>query len=329
MRIRILIIVTLMVFASALSGCSSGSGGTKNDEPSPEEPQIFPIPVNVYGRYEEDGSQMLPRFSYTLTGVHEVDGRQGIAWYDGMYYVSGSTTLSVYDGEWNCLLVNDSPFEGMQTTANHIGDIDVYGGEIYAGVEYFMDGIASDLQIAVYDAITLKVVRTYPVTPESGQTEVSGITVDPDSGSVWMCSWEDGESGRYLYRYSLEDGTYLGKYHLQAPPQWIQGIVYYDGWIYITSDDGTADLGEADHIYRCRVDTGRTSFSVMLERTLDDVILQGEIEGISIDRETGRMLVCYNRGSRIVLGMVRGFYEGYEREIHEVFVYEMHPMDRQ
>ncbi|MBO4360185.1 MAG: hypothetical protein J5822_04840 [Eubacteriaceae bacterium] len=313
------------LFLSALLGGCASSPGEEKKEEAGDEPQVYPLPVNVMGRYEESEQDMLPRFRYSLAEVHEVDGRQGIAWYDGMYYVSGSTTLSVYDAGWNCVKVNSSPFDGMETTANHIGDIDVWDGEIYAGVEYFMDGAARDLQIAVYDAETLQVKRTFPVSEESGQTEVSGITVDPDSSSVWMCCWEDGESGRYLYRYSLGDGSYLGKYHLQAPPQWIQGIVYYDGWIYITSDDGTADLGEADHIYRCRVDLESTSFSVMLERTLDDVTLQGEIEGISVDRGAGRMLISYNRGSRIVLGMVRGLYEGYEGEIHEVFVYDMYP----
>lgn len=328
MKKMICIFAAFMAVLTVLSGCARNDAGSGKDEHGPEEVPVYPLPVNVTGRYEEDEEHMLPNYTYALTGVHEVDGRQGIAWYDSMYYVSGSTTLSVYDGEWNLLKVNTDPFEGMETAANHIGDIDVYDGEIYAGVEYFMDGEADDLQIAVYDADTLEVIRTFPVDPESGQTEVSGITVDPDSRSVWMCSWEDGESGRYLYRYSLEDGSYLGKYHLQAPPQWIQGIVYYDGWIYITSDDGTADLGEADHIYRCRVDLGSTSFIVTLERTLDDVILQGEIEGISVDRDGGYMLISYNRGSRIVLGMVKGLYEGYEREIHEVFVYEMRPAIR-
>ena len=56
--------------------------------------------------------------------------------------------------------------------------------------------------------------------------------------------------------------------------------------------------------------------------TLDDVTLQGKIEGISIDRDKNQMLISYNRGSQIVLGMVRGFYEGYEEEIHEIFVYD-------
>ena len=69
-------------------------------------------------------------------------------------------------------------------------------------------------------------------------------------------------------------------------------------------------------------DPEATTATVTLERTLDDVTLQGEIEGISIDRDKNQMLISYNRGSQIVLGMVRGFYEGYEEEIHEIFVYD-------
>ena len=84
----------------------------------------------------------------------------------------------------------------------------------------------------------------------------------------------------------------------------------------------TADLGEPDHVYRCFIDTEATTATVTLERTLDDVTLQGEIEGISIDRDKNQMLISYNRGSQIVLGMVRGFYEGYEEKIHEIFVYD-------
>ena len=35
------------------------------------------------------------------------------------------------------------------------------------------------------------------------------------------------------------------------------------------------------------------------------------------------MLISYNRGSQIVLGMVKGYYEGYTEEIHEVFLYDI------
>ena len=40
------------------------------------------------------------------------------------------------------------------------------------------------------------------------------------------------------------------------------------------------------------------------------------------------MLISYNRGARIVLGMPRGFYEGYSSEIHEVYIYDMEEINR-
>ena len=282
-----------------------------------------PAPVTVTGRPEE--FVFGPEYAYDLSGAHEVDGRQGVAWEDGCFYISGSTTLTRYDADWNLIAAAENPFSGFSDEVNHIGDIDVYNGELFAGVEHFMDGEAKNIQIAVYDALTLELTRTYPFAEESGQNEVSGIAVDPDSGSIWLCSWADGESGRYLYRYDLNTGDYLGKFHLQAPPQWIQGVAYRDGWLYLTADDGTADLGEPDHVYRCRVDVSKTAWTVLLERTLDDVTLQGEIEGLTFtDRQ---MLISYNRGARIVLGMPKGFYEGYDQEIHEVFDYTMKVYD--
>ena len=264
---------------------------------------------------------------YKLSETHEVDGRQGIAYENEKYYVSGSTTLSRYDKDWNLELASSKPFEEFKDEVNHIGDIDVYNNEIYAGVEYFMDGEAKNIQVAVYDANDFSLKRTYPFDFNSGQTEVSGIAIDTDTKSIWMCSWADSESGRYLYRYNLEDGKYLGKYHLQAPPQWIQGIAYLDGYIYITADDGTADLGEADHVYRTKIDVEKTTMPVLIERTLDDVILQGEIEGLSFDKAKGQLLVSYNRGAQIVLGMPKGFYEGYSKELHEIFVYDMQKIE--
>ena len=182
---------------------------------------------------------------YSLESSHEVDGRQGIAWENGRYYVSGSTSLSVYDAEWNRIKTETEPFGSFDAEVNHIGDVDVYKGEIYAGVEYFMDGVGSNIQMAVYDADSLQLKRTYMFEPDSGQMEVSGIAVDPD-------------------------------------------------------------LDE---------------FSVLPEKTLDDVTRQGEIEGISFDKDKKHMLISYNRGAIIVKGMPTGFYDGYDKEIHEIFVY--------
>lgn len=274
-------------------------------------------------RPEDDAAQLLPAYSYELEDVHEVNGRQGVAAEGENVWVSGSATLSRYDAEGKLLATNDAPFDvGYEHEVNHIGDIDVWQGEVYAGVELFLDGEASNIQIAVYDGETLELKRTFPFDPESGQDECSGIAVDPDAGVVWMCAWT--ATGRYLYRYDLETGAYLGRAQLHASPQWIQGVAYHEGSLFLTADDGDADQGEPDHVYRVTLPRDATHGTVALERTLDDVTLQGEIEGLTFT-DDGHMLVLYNRGARIVLGMPTGFYDGYDHEIHEVFRYRMTP----
>ncbi len=261
---------------------------------------------------------------YTLREVHQVRGRQGIAVCGDGYIVSGSTTLTRYDEQWNVVLENADPFSvGFPKPVNHIGDIDVFDDEVFCGTELFLDGVASNIQIAVYDAQTLRFKRAFPFAPESGQTECSGITVNPEDRTVWMSSWADGESGRYLYQYDLDTGDYLRKVHLHAVPQWIQGVVWHDGAFYLTADDGNADLDEPDHIYQCEILPGVTHCKVTEEKTLDDVIKQGEIEGLAFAEDPKRLLVLYNRGMRIVLGMPVAPYDGYDGEVHEVFVYDV------
>ena len=295
-------IFSLCLLAGSIAGCSSAKTGS---------------------RPENDPSVMMPAHSYTLKSSVEVKGRQGVCAEGDFYWVSGSKTLAKYDKNWNLLAINENPFEGYEIEVNHIGDIDVYNNELYIGAEYFMDGVGTNIQIAVYDCDTLKLKRTFPFEESSGQLECSGIAIDTDKKIVWMCSWVGEESGRYLYKYDLVTGKYLGKVHMQMPPQWIQGIAYYKGSIYITADDGTADDKEPDHLYRTTIKDGATSCIVTLERTFDDVTLQGEIEGLTFDRKSNKLLLLYNRGARIVLGMPQGFYEGYDHEISEVFVYEI------
>ena len=274
-------------------------------------------------RPEEDPGKILPMNRYTLTGSVEVKGRQGVCCEGEYYWVSGSAALRKYDRDWTPVAENDDPFRGYELRVNHIADIDVFENELYVGAEYFMDGVGENIQIAVYDGDTLELKRTFPFEQESGQLECSGIAVDPDTRTVWMCSWVGEESGRYLYKYDLDSGEYLGKVHMQAPPQWLQGIAYHEGCFYLTADDGTADDDEPDHLYRTRIEEGATNCTVTLERTFDDVTRQGEIEGLTFDEEKGQFLLLYNRGARIVLGMPKGFYDGYDREISEVFTFEI------
>ena len=72
---------------------------------------------------------------YRLKRVIPVEGRQGVAADSNFYYVSGSTALYKYDKQGRLAAKNERPFEGLPLAANHIGDIDVWDGEIYAGIE--------------------------------------------------------------------------------------------------------------------------------------------------------------------------------------------------
>ena len=281
---------------------------------------LFVLRLCACARTDNDA---LPRYEYKLKDVHEVNGRQGIAVEGDYYYVSGSTSLAKYDRQFNLVEVNEDPFEGYEIEVNHIGDIDVYNNEIYVGAELFIDGVGKNIQVAVYDADTLKLKRVFPFDPETGQLECSGIAVDYDHDIVYMTSWVDDYSSAFLYMYDLNEGNYLGKVHLFPRPEWCQGIAYYDGYLYITCDDGNAEDDEADHLYRVNVDPNSKNNGIVLEKTFDDVIKQGEIEGLIFDRQNKQFLLLYNRGARIILGMPSGFYEGYDHEIHEVFVYDL------
>ena len=95
---------------------------------------------------------------------------------------------------------------------------------------------------------------------------------------------------------------------------------YHDNVFYISADDKDAEKGEPDHIYRVSMDG-----EVSLFHTLTDLNDVGEIEGLSVDTQKGVLLIHANRGKRIVNGMPKGFYPGYDQEIHEVYTYPLHP----
>ncbi|MBO6148712.1 MAG: hypothetical protein J6O55_05155 [Lachnospiraceae bacterium] len=265
--------------------------------------------------------------TYKLVETHPVGGRQGICTEGGNYWVSGSGKLEKYDSNWNLIAENKDPFEGNPLEVNHIGDIDVYNNELYLGVEYFMGGKGKNIQVAVYDGDTLKLKRVFPFRSDTGQLECSGIAVDSDHRTVYMSSWIDDESSEYLYMYDLDTGDYKGKLKMQSAPKWIQGVAYHEGNLYVTSDDGDADDNAPDHMYRIDISENQETGQVSLEKVFDDVIKQGEIEGLSFCEESGQLLLLYNRGARIIAGMPSGFYEGYDDEIHEVFVYDMGERD--
>lgn len=298
-----------------------------------------------------------PGRNYRLKKIIPVEDRQGVAVDSGYYYVSDTKVLYKYDKKGRIVARNDHPFMHPER-ANHFGDIDVYDGEIYCGIERFEYGRGYNIAISVYDASTLQWKRDFPWAPESGQVEVSGLAVDRDNGLVWMSDWVDS---RYVYAYDLATGRYHSKMQCRPAPYWCQGIFVADGMMLFTADDGEAQYGIPDNIYVADVSdvpyTGLvdgeevvkdTPFSVKLDkdgkpvmrsgkiaagakagrvrlfREMNDFLRAGEIEGLSIDPVNDDLVVLNNRGTRIVLGMSQGPIsdEGYTGEVHELYIYE-------
>lgn len=294
---------------------------------------------------------------YRLKKVIPVAGRQGIAVDSTHYYVSDTKALYKYDKQGNLLESNKQPFMHPEV-ANHFGDIDVWNGEIYCGIEKFEYGRGYNIAVSIYDASTLQWKRDLPWSPESGQVEVSGIAVDRDKNMVWMSDWVDS---RYVYCYDLATGKYHTKMQCAPTPYWCQGITIADGKIVFSADDGEAEYNLADNLYVADLGdvpyTGLvegeevvkdTPFSVKLDedgkpvmrrglvaggaqsgrvrhlREMSDFRRAGEIEGVAIDPVNDDLLVLSNRGTKIVLGMSQGPLtdEGYTGEVHELYVYE-------
>lgn len=258
---------------------------------------------------------------YQLLRIMDVAGRQGIATDGRHYYNSGSTAFYVYSKDGELLAENNEPFMDLEKPANHIGDISYYGGELFAGIEWFEDGRVENIQVAVYDAETLRFKISIPWEPTSGQVEVSAVGVDGENQCAWMTDWVNGT---YIYRYDLMTGSYAGRLHLRPVPQWQQGIAFYKGFLYITADDGDAEEKEIDNLWKVPAETQASASFVVHEKIFSEFRQVGEIEGIAFDEGTQEMLVLANRGKRIVLGMPTGLYPGYDREISEVYVYRIH-----
>ena len=268
----------------------------------------------------QDNSMDRAKDGCELLRVFEVAGRQGIATDGERYYNSGSTSFHVYSKDGKLLYENTEPFVDLEKTANHIGDISCYGGELFAGIEWFEDGRGDNIQVAVYDAATLQFKRSIPWEPDSGQVEVSACGVNEENQCVWMTDWVNGT---YIYRYDLTTGAYAGKLHLRPVPQWQQGIAVFSGSLYITADDGDAEENEVDNLWKVQAEIHDSAAYVTHEKTFTEFRRVGEIEGIDFDAAAGEMLVLANRGKRIILGMPKGLYPGYDREISEVYVYRI------
>ena len=82
---------------------------------------ILAAGISVCGCGKKQGSEEtgVPGHAYTLKDIYQVNGRQGICVEDDYFWVSGSTTLTKYDRDWNVVAENTAPFDSFDLEVNH------------------------------------------------------------------------------------------------------------------------------------------------------------------------------------------------------------------
>lgn len=209
-----------------------------------------------------------PLVAATSTGEQTINPgyRQGVASLPGGGWVfSGTTVLARTDRA----LVQEAadttavPDEFVPEGYEHIGDVDVTDGVLYAPLEQ-PDYARGEQRMACYDPQTLTYVASQPVA----QRHNSFVAVEGDRAYSMK-----GFSGDQILVYEVGDGctfTPLDPIEMSARVNRVQGADVADGALWLSTDDAERAL------YRVDLETG----SVAPIGAMSHVAEEGEGEGI-------------------------------------------------
>jgi acyl-CoA thioesterase-1 len=182
-----------------------------------------------------------PALTPPLVAVSPVKALQGYATDGSVHYMFSTGEIAAYDSDWKLLWDNKAPFDGMPAGVGHVGDGDVYRGEVYAPVESYNSCDDNSRQgIAIYGA-TDGAFKRYIDLSGYGH-EVSSVTIVPSTQSMVVSSFCDSYR---VYAYDLKTMKPLAPIVLSSPITKIQGI----GWsekrqqFAITSDSPAEHIG--------------------------------------------------------------------------------------
>lgn len=158
---------------------------------------------------------------------------------------------------------------------DHVGDIDVHDGVIFAAVDSgaaeFFDG-----HVALFSASDLSYLGKLKILigpPENRRQDVaSWIAVDPVSGLAYGKEWQEGKT---INVYDTkEDWKFVRTLAIDAPLKNIQGGKTFQGALYLSSDN------ETHSIYRVSLADGHVEEVARLQGL--DGAHEVEVEGIAL-----------------------------------------------
>lgn len=129
---------------------------------------------------------------------------------------------------------------------DHIGDIDVYNGILYAS----LDSEAGDYQnghVALFNANDLTYTgKVYQLNgaPSNPHNDVaSWVAVDGANGLGYGKEWQNGNT---INVYNLADWSFNGTLTLDRSLKNIQGAKVFDGALYLSAHDATKSVYKVD-----------------------------------------------------------------------------------
>lgn len=188
---------------------------------------------------------------------------QGVATDGTSWFFSGTTGLEKTNAAFGSTTKSAIaiPLLLAAQGSDHIGDIDVYNGKIYAPVE---DKSYNAPKVVLYDATSLGAGTVYDI-PQNLQTKgVPWIAVDGPRGVAYMAEWDPTPG---INVFSLATMKFQRTLPLSAPIGRVQGGKVHKGQLYLSSDDATK------HVYKMHVASGTIFPLFALNAT--DVELEG------------------------------------------------------
>lgn len=255
---------------------------------------ICPTPAST------ETAEITNEFSYALIGAF-VTG-QGLDETDEYLYSSGSIAaaklccLAIIDRESGEILkqsIDALPSEFKQKDYDHIGDISVQDGIIYAPVE---NADETDPLVLLYDAETLEYTGTYYAVEWEYLTD--GIPwCATDENYLYTSQFNDAER---IVVYNLDDMSFSHTVELSQPLARVQAGDALDGKLYLNCDpkEGNKTVYEVD------LATGETT--LLCDRKTTGFAT--ETEGLCAEKdENGEITLHISDYNQIVSTFIRTY----------------------
>lgn len=241
---------------------------------------------------------------HSVVGLETLTRSQDVTTDGEYYYFSGKHALEKTDLECKEIIAlnPDAITDELEEKYNsqHIGGISYYNGIIYAALEDSKEW--NHPIIALYDAETLLYTGVCYELPTSLQKRgVPWVVVDGENGVAYT-----GDSRNYteIFKFSLEDFSYIETVTLSQEVKKIQGGEISDGILYC----GTNDMTRA--VFSIELATGKAEKlfdRIMYEYKLIDNF-GGEGEGLTVyPAEDGTFIHTLQLGALFIDSSLRHY----------------------